>query len=53
MWMYSKKDVQYIVEEFLSEHFNFGDIYLNEDSVKKLKKICSGYGIEVENIEEQ
>jgi hypothetical protein len=50
MKMYSGKDVRYIVELFLAQHFNFAFVDLNEDSVKWLEKICEAYGIEVENI---
>ena len=53
MWMYSKRDVQSIVEEFLAKHFNFGSVYLSEESKKEFEKICRYYGTEVENIVEQ
>ena len=53
MWMYSEKDVRNIVEDFLAEHFNFSCVYLNDESVEKLEKICNHYGTYVENIVEQ
>lgn len=53
MQMYSRRDVIYIVEEFLAKHFNFDSISLNTDSVMELKTICENYGVEVENIFEQ
>lgn len=53
MKMYSRRDVIYIVEEFLAKHFNFDSVSLNTDSSIKLKMICDNYGIEVENIAEQ
>lgn len=49
MWMYSDNDVKYIVENFLSKHFNLY-VCLNEESEYELEKICRDYGIEVENI---
>lgn len=52
MKMYSKEDIQHIVELFLAAHFNFAFVDLNEDSVRELKEICELYGIEVGNIEE-
>jgi hypothetical protein len=52
MKMYSKRDVIYIVEEFLAKHFNFDSVSLNTDSIIELKMICENYGIEVENISE-
>lgn len=52
MKMYSGKDVRYIVELFLAQHFNFASVDLNEDSVETLQEICELYGIEVENIVE-
>lgn len=53
MWMYSKQDIKNIVEDFLAEHFNFGAVYLNEESAEELEEICHNYGIEVESIVEQ
>ena len=50
MKMYSGKDVRYIVELFLAQHFNFDSVDLNEDSVEKLQEICEFYGMEVESI---
>lgn len=52
MLMYSKKDVQYIVEDFLAKHFNFNYVSLNKESQKELEEACNNYGIEVENIAE-
>lgn len=52
MKMYSKKDVQHIVELFLAQHFNFAFVDLNEGSIEKLEEICEPYGIEVDNIVE-
>lgn len=52
MKMYSEKEVQYIVEMFLAQHFGFADVGLHEDSVRNLEEICECYGIEVENIVE-
>ena len=53
MWMYSKRDIKNIVEDFFAEHFNFSAVYLNEESTEELEKICLNYGIDVEGIVEQ
>ena len=55
MKMYSERDVMYIVQDFLAQHFNFAAVELNTDSLKLLEEICEfgHYGIEVENIVEQ
>ena len=53
MHMYSRKDVEHIVEEFLARHFGFDGVSLGTNSRLELKDICHGYGIEVDNIEEQ
>ena len=53
MKMYSGRDVEYIVENFLAKHFGFDSISLNTSSIIELKMICEDYGIEVENIVEQ
>ena len=50
MKMYSGRDVMYIVQKFLAQHFNFAYVELNEDSIEKLEEICESYGIELENI---
>ena len=52
MTMYSKRDVENIVENFLARHFNFDSVYLNAESKYELEEACYGYGIEVENIVE-
>lgn len=52
MKLYSKNDVQYIVELFLAKHFNFSDVSLRQDSIRELEEICEPYGIEVENVVE-
>ena len=53
MKMYSKRDVECIVEDFIATHFGFDSVSLNTNSRLELKTICEYYGIEVENIEEQ
>jgi hypothetical protein len=50
--MYSERDIGYIIQDFLSEHFNFANVELNTDSLESLEEICESYGIEVENIVE-
>lgn len=50
MKLYSEKDVRYIIELFLANHFNFSSVDLNYDSLRQLEEICKPYGIEVENI---
>lgn len=50
--MYSERDISYIIQDFLSEHFNFAHVELNTDSLELLEEICESYGIEVENIVE-
>lgn len=52
MKMYSVKDVKYIVQDFLAQHFNFAFVDLNTDSLELIEEICESYGIEVENIVE-
>ena len=52
MKMYSKRDVENIVEDFLARHFNFDVVYLNTKSKHELEEACRGCGIEVENIVE-
>ena len=51
MKMYSERDIIYILQDFLSQHFNFAFVELNIDSLKLLEEICESYGIEVENIQ--
>ena len=51
MKMYTKYDVQTIVELFLASHFNFENVTLNPDSIKKLEEICEPYEIEVGNVQ--
>ena len=51
MKMYSARDVMYIVQDFLAQHFNFAFVELNIDSLKLLEEICESYGIEMENIQ--
>lgn len=53
MKMYSGRDVMYIVQEFLADHFHLDSVSLKADSIIKLKEILDYYGIEVENIVEQ
>ena len=53
MKMYSGRDVRYIVQDFLANHFNFDFVSLSEESIEELENICGSYGIEVENIIEQ
>lgn len=50
MKMYSERDISYIIQDFLSQHFNFGFVELSADSLEILSKICEPYGIEVKNI---
>ena len=52
MKMYNQNEVKCIVEEFLADYFNFESISLSSGSIVALRRICSGYGIEVENIVE-
>ena len=52
MKMYSKYDVQTIVELFLASHFNFDRVTLNQESIEKLEEICEPYTIEVGHIKE-
>lgn len=52
MRMYSEKDIRYIMQDFLAQHFNFDYVELNTDSLELLGEICESYGIEVENIVE-
>ena len=52
MKMYSERDIKYIMQDFLSEHFNFAYVELNAESLELLREICESYGIEVENIVE-
>ena len=52
MRMYNKEEVKYIVEEFLADYFSFESVSLNSGSIVALRRICSGYGTEVENIVE-
>lgn len=47
MKMYSEKEVESIVEEFLAKHFNFECVCLNKRSVLELKIICEDYGFEI------
>lgn len=53
MKMYDARDVMYIVQDFLAQHFNFAAVELNIDSLKLLEEICESelYGIEIENIQ--
>lgn len=53
MKMYSERDIKYIMQDYLAQHFNFGYVELNTDSLELLEEICEPYGIEVENIVEQ
>ena len=53
MMMYSRRDVERIVENFLASHFGFDGVTLSANSKLELKRICYEYGIEVDNIEEQ
>ena len=50
MKIYSERDVMYIIQDFLAQHFNFAFVELNIDSLKLLEEICESYGIEMENI---
>ena len=52
MKMYTKYDVQTIVELFLASHFNFDRVTLTRESLEKLEEICEPYEIEVGNIQE-
>ena len=51
--MYDARDVMYIVQDFLAQHFNFAAVELNIDSLKLVEEICESelYGIEIENIQ--
>ena len=50
--MYSFREVRYIVESFLADHFRFSYVDLNEESVEKLKEICECYGRETDFMEQ-
>lgn len=52
MKMYSERDVSYIIQDFLAQHFHFGAVELHIDSLELLEEICEPYGIEVESIVE-
>ena len=52
MKMYSNEDIENIVEDFLAEYLNLAYVEINKGSLVTLRKICSGYGTEVENIAE-
>ena len=52
MKLYSKREVRYIVENFLAEYLNLDSVSLKDSSVEDLDYICNNYGIEVENIVE-
>lgn len=52
MKMYTKYDVQTIVELFLASHFNFERVTLNQESLEKLEEICEPYEFEVGYIQE-
>lgn len=53
MMMYSKRDVKYIVEDFLAQYFQFSSVTLDERLEDMLEEACNGYGTDVENMEEQ
>ena len=53
MKMFSKRDVECIVEEFIATHFGFDSVSLNTNSRIELKTICEYYGVEVPNMVEQ
>lgn len=53
MIMYSKKDVQYILEDFLAQYFQFSSVSLDERLECLFEEACRGYGVNIENIAEQ
>ena len=52
MWMYSRNEVRWIVEEFLAKYLNLNSITLTNELDNMLDDVCFEYGMEVENIEE-
>lgn len=52
MKVYSKSDVKNIIETFLAEYLNLESVGLSPNLTYKLYGIMNGYGIEVENIQE-
>lgn len=48
--MYTGKDIENIVEDFLAKHFNLESVCLNEKSKSDLERICLNYGTEMVNI---
>lgn len=52
MWMCSRNEVKWIVEEFLAKYLNLNSVILTNELDDMLDDICFKYGMEVENIEE-